>query len=97
VLIKQGDGFTWRGSTGAASYTIERAENDAGPWKVLAVGLEDSVIADVKTFEPSAEASNPLTLYYDETKVAGKNYYYRLKGENTAGSSGYSKVLPVVK
>jgi hypothetical protein len=97
VLIKQGDGFTWRGSTGAASYTIERAENAAGPWKVMGVGLEDSVIADVKTFEPSAEASNPLTLYYDETKVAGKNYYYRLKGENTAGSSGYSKVLVVGK
>jgi mannan endo-1,4-beta-mannosidase len=97
VLIKQGDGFTWRGSTGAASYTIERSENPSGPWKVLAVGLEDSVIADVKTFEPSAEASNPLTLYYDETKVAGKNYYYRLKGENTAGSSGYSKVLAVGK
>jgi len=93
VLKKQSEGFTWRGSTGAASYTIERSENPSGPWKVLAVGLEDSVIADVKTFEPSAEASNPLTLYYDETKVAGKKYYYRLKGVNVAGETAYSNIL----
>lgn len=95
VLIKQGDGFTWRGSTGAASYTIERAESLSGPWKVLAIGLEDSVIADVKTFEPSAEASNSLTLYYDETKVSGKKYYYRLKGVNVAGETAYSNILTV--
>jgi mannan endo-1,4-beta-mannosidase len=95
VLMKQGDGFTWRGSTGAASYTIERAENQSGPWEVLAVGLEDSVIADVKTFEPSAEASNPLTLYYDETKTSGKTYFYRLKGINAAGSTAYSNILTV--
>lgn len=49
VLIQKGDGFTWGGSTGAASYTIGRAENADGPWKVLAVGLEILVIAMLPT------------------------------------------------
>ncbi len=95
ILMQKGEGFTWRGSTGAASYTIERADNPSGPWKVLAVGLEDSVIADVKSFEPSTEASEALTLYYDETKITSKKYYYRLKGVNVAGSTEYSNILTI--
>jgi len=95
VLMVQGEGLTWRGATGAASYTIERSESPKGPWKVLAVGIEDAVIADVKTFEPSDRAANPLELFYDETKVPGKTYYYRVKGENKAGASSYSNVLKV--
>jgi len=95
ILMIQGQGFTWRGSSGAAFYTIERAENTKGPWKVLATGLEDAVIADVKTFEPSTEASEPLILYYDEIRLSGKTYFYRIKGENIAGSSSYSNILEV--
>jgi hypothetical protein len=97
VLMQKGAGFTWRGSTGAAYYIIERAESPAGPWKVLATGLEDSVLGDVVKFEPSKEASEPLVLYYDETKKTGKTYYYRIKGVNTAGSTPYSQVLKVGK
>ena len=97
VLFQKGDGFTWRGSTGAAYYTIERSENATGPWKVLATGLEDSVLADVVKYESSPEASEPLILYYDETKKAGKTYFYRIKGVNTAGSTAYSQVLKVNK
>jgi hypothetical protein len=97
VLMQKGAGFTWRGSTGAAYYIIERAESSAGPWKMLATGLEDSVLGDVVKFEPSAEASEPLVLYYDETSKAGKTYYYRIKGVNTAGSTAYSQVLKVSK
>ncbi|NTW25860.1 MAG: cellulase family glycosylhydrolase [Lentimicrobium sp.] len=95
VLMQKGEGFTWRGSTGAAGYTIERAENPAGPWKVLAIGLEDSVIADVTSFEHSPPASEPLTLYYDETAISGKTFLYRIKGDNIAGSSAYSTVLKI--
>lgn len=95
VLMRQGNGFTWRGSTGAACYTMERAESENGPWTVIAIGLDDSVIADVKSFEFTKEASEPLVLFYDENKVDGKKYYYRIKGENESGSSEYSNVLLV--
>jgi hypothetical protein len=95
VLMLLHDGFTWRGSAGARNYTIERAEAANGPWKIVATGLQDAVIADVTSFEPSAKASVPLVLYYDEQKSRGKKYYYRIKGENQAGSSAYSNIIEV--
>jgi len=61
----------------------------------LAVGVDDSVLADVVAFEASAKASEPLELYVDETAVPGKTYFYRIKGVNVAGDSGYSNVLKV--
>jgi hypothetical protein len=97
VLFLKSDGFTWRGSTGAAFYTIERAESATGPWKVLATGLEDSVLAEVVKFEGSAESSEPLTLYADETAHLGKTYFYRIKGVNLAGESGYSTIVKFTK
>ena len=93
VLMRAGDGFTWRGSTGAASYQIERATAADGPWSVLATGLVDSVIFDVAGFEPSTAAKSPLVLYTDESREVGKQYYYRIVGTNAAGGSGYSAVL----
>ena len=95
VLFRKAEGFTWRGSMGAAGYTIERAEAPTGPWSILATGLDDSVVADVTSFEPSARAAEPLVLYYDETKKTGKTYYYRIKAFNGSGVSGYSNVLKV--
>lgn len=93
VLMLLDDGFTWRGSAGAAFYTIERAERPEGPWQVIADGLEDSVIADVAGFEYTPQASLPLVLYHDETRLTGKTYYYRIKGVNQAGDSAYSELL----
>jgi hypothetical protein len=95
VLIAQGDGFTWRGSTGAACYTLERAESQDGPWTVLAVGLQDSVIANVAEFEGTPAAALALRLYTDESRKPGKSYFYRLKALNAAGETGYSNVLSV--
>ena len=97
VLLLRKDGFTWRGSAGAAFYTLERSENATGPWKVIATGLDDSVLSDVVKFEPSPEASEPLTLYSDESALSGKLYYYRIRGENIAGTSGYSEIIKVQK
>jgi mannan endo-1,4-beta-mannosidase len=97
VLFTQKDGFTWRGATGAGYYVIERADTNKGPWKQLATGLEDSVLADVVKFEPSPEASEPLVLYVDETAEKGKTYYYRIKGVNVVGESGYSPILKRIK
>ena len=95
ILFRQNDGFTWRGATGAAFYVIERSENPSGPWTVLATGLHDSVIQDVAKYEHTPEASEPTILYYDETKIKGKKYYYRIKGVNIAGESDYSPVLEI--
>jgi len=95
VLFIKGKGFTWRGSAGASFYTLERSETAEGPWKILATGLDDSVLADVVKFEYSPEAAEPLVLYTDESKTNGKTYYYRLKAENQTGSSEYSNVLKV--
>jgi hypothetical protein len=95
ILYVQGDGFTWRGSTGAAFYSIERAEKTIGPWKVLSTGIDDSVIADVVNFENTPRASEPLELFYDETTKSGKKYFYRITGENVAGATDYSNVLEV--
>lgn len=95
VLMKKGEGFTWRGSTGAASYTIERSESARGPWKVLAAGLHDALVSDVAAFEYTPQASEPLVLYYDESAKPEKTYFYRIKGVNAAGESGYSEILEV--
>lgn len=97
ILMKHGHGFTWRGSTGASSYTIERAEKPAGPFSVLRDGLHDSILQDVTKWEYSPEASEALILYTDETAVAGKTYYYRIKGVNQSGDSGYSPVMEVTR
>jgi mannan endo-1,4-beta-mannosidase len=97
VLLLTKDGFTWRGSTGASFYTIERSESNKGPWKILATGLEDSVLAEVAKFESSPEGSEALTLYSDESAENGKTYYYRIKAVNTAGESGYSEVVKFQK
>ena len=60
---------------------------------MIATTLEDSVIADVKSFEPSPEAAEALVLYHDEFRDAGKTNYYRLKGVNIAGETDYSNIL----
>lgn len=95
VLFQHHDGFTWRGATGAAFYTIERATKASGPWKVLATGLEDSILQDVINFEYTPAAAEPLVLYADEMADKGKTYYYRIKGSNAGGDSDYSEVLEV--
>ena len=95
VLFVKGEGFTWRGSTGARYYTIERSENPSGPWKVLVTGLGDSIIEDVAAFEYTSEASEPLVLYSDVTRKKGTTYYYRMKAANEAGETNYSSVVPL--
>lgn len=70
----------WRGSTGASSYKIERAESVNGPWEILAEGVLD----DVTPGE---------TIYSDITAKSGTAYYYRVKGVNSSGESDWSDVL----
>jgi len=98
VLIHSEVGFTWRGSAGASSYVIERALSSAGPWTVLATGLVDSVIADVKTFEaaPWSPSSRPdARLFVDKAAPRDRDSWYRIKAVNTAGESAWSAPLRV--
>ncbi|MFO1476534.1 MAG: hypothetical protein U1F98_07775 [Verrucomicrobiota bacterium] len=95
VLMPKGGGFTWRGSTGAESYTLERADDPSGPWQVIATTLVDSVIVDVKNFEDSPPAAEALVLYHDEFQEPGKTNYYRVKAVNIAGATDYSNVVGV--
>ena len=92
VLRALGDGFTWRGSTGAGRYAVERAPSPAGPWTVMVDNVGDSVVDDVKGFEASG-ASAPLVLWTDETREPGRTYWYRVRGFNPAGATGYSNVV----
>ena len=94
VLFQRRGGFIWRGSTGAACYTLERAESPNGPWTVAAMGLPDSVAADAKSVEDNPDPT-PTILWYDETVPPGKAFFYRVKGLNAGGETGYSDVLRV--
>ena len=91
VLLQSEGGLVWRGSTGAACYTIERAPSANGPWETVAVGVQDSVIADVKEFEARGEWK-PTVLWYDESAAAGGPTFYRVKGVNRAGETAWSTV-----
>lgn len=97
VLLRLGDGFTWRGSTGASSYVLERSDTANGPWTVIARDLADSVIADAKSYEANFDASPRTTavLHVDETAPAGRTLHYRIKGVNLGGETDYSPVLTV--
>jgi hypothetical protein len=92
VLLRAGAGFTWRGSTGASSYTIERAGAVDGPWHCLASGLADSVVADVAAYESGKDPA-PVVLFFDEKAPVGARLFYRVKAVNAAGETGYSNVV----
>lgn len=94
VLLRTRDGgFTWRGSTGASHYSIDRADASGGPWATVADGLQDSVVGDVKDFEAHSDGS-PIALWHDESAVHGRTYYYRVRGYNPAGATEFSPALP---
>lgn len=85
---KQGN-LIWRGATGASDYTIERSEKKNGGWQVVATGVQDSVIVDVKKYEEDA-IYEPTPLWFDETGERGKTYFYRVKGRNAGGETAWS-------
>jgi hypothetical protein len=96
ILFKAQGGFTWRGATGASYYEIERSPSPGGPWEVRATGLQDSVVSHAKELEEGGDP-NPVPLWFDETAARGSTYFYRVRGFNCAGASGYSPVFRATK
>lgn len=94
VLFRTRDGFTWRGSTGANYYVMERSQRPDGPWDVRAAGLQDSVVGRAKEVEEQSDA-RALTLWSDAYTSPHATYYYRIRGFNAAGATAYSPVLAV--
>jgi hypothetical protein len=72
--------LTWRGSTGAETYTLERALSEEGPWTVVAEGIRDN--------RCSGE-----TLFDDEGAPNVWPIFYRLKAANESGESPYSPIM----
>ncbi len=72
--------ISWRGSTGAASYKIERLEEGSAKWETIADSATDAGIS----FRP---------LYEDTTAELGKAYYYRVIAQNASGESEPSNVV----
>ncbi|HBO44848.1 MAG TPA: hypothetical protein DD670_13140, partial [Planctomycetaceae bacterium] len=72
--------ISWRGSTGATSYNIQRAESPDGPWKTVGHDVSDADVA----YRP---------LFHDASAEIGKQYYYRVAAKNAAGASGPSNVV----
>ncbi len=75
--------ISWQGSTGAASYRIERQEG-GGSWDTVGVDVEDGGTP----FRP---------LFSDATVLPGHTYLYRICACNGVGESGYSNVVGPVR
>ncbi|MBI5684888.1 MAG: cellulase family glycosylhydrolase [Verrucomicrobia bacterium] len=72
--------LSWRGSTGATGYDIERAPKAGGSWKTIAKNVCDADVA----YRP---------LYSDTTVRAGQTWFYRVIARNASGASKPSNVV----
>lgn len=72
--------FSWRGSTGASGYDVERATKAGGPWTRIAANISDADIA----YRP---------LFTDSTARAGDTWFYRVTARNASGASRPSNVV----
>ena len=82
--VTDGGIANWRGSVGAASYDLQRADKARGPWQTV-------------VWQATADGASYRPLAADEFTQAGQTYFYRLVAQNEAGASKPSKVLGPVK
>ncbi len=80
IAVTDGGVASWRGSTGASSYDLQRKEKSRGEWQTVAFHVTD----DATQYRPLA---------VDEFVEPGRNYYYRLVARNVAGVSKPSQIL----
>lgn len=85
-LLEVTDGglLTWRGSTGASSYDIERAEAPGAAWALIASGVSDARTQ----YHPQ---------FVDESLVPGRSYLYRVIARNAAGAAEPSDAFGPVR
>ncbi|MBN2377526.1 MAG: cellulase family glycosylhydrolase [Sedimentisphaerales bacterium] len=82
VLLDTDDAalMTWRGSAGAETYIVERAETAEGPWLVVGSNVSDAAV-------------QYRTIFNDASVGIGKSYFYRVKAQNESGVSEASNVI----
>ncbi len=76
--------ISWRGSTGASSYVVQRQETESSEWVVVAENVDESRYQ----YRP---------LFSDETAEIGKRYTYRVLARNESGMSAPSDVIGPVE
>lgn len=76
--------INWRGSTGASSYNVERAESINGPWQIVGEDIIDA-------------RDRYTSLFDDFFAQSGVNYYYRIIAKNSSGTSRPSNVVGPIK
>ncbi len=72
--------ISWQGSTGAASYDVERAPAAGGPWTTIGKDVSDANYQ----YRP---------LFSDDSAVPGQAAYYRVTARNSAGDSAPSNTV----
>jgi mannan endo-1,4-beta-mannosidase len=72
--------ISWRGSTGAAAYDVQRSENQGGPWITIGFNISDAAV-------------QYMPLFQDETAEIGHTYYYRVFAKNESGESSPSNIV----
>lgn len=80
LAIERVSAISWQGAAGALSYDLQRADDPAGEWQIVAARVSD---ADVQ-YRP---------LMNDATAVPGRSYYYRVIAHSEGGASPPSNVV----
>lgn len=84
LKVSEGGLLTWRGSTGADDYQIERSYLTPEHWQVIATGVSDAQVQ----YHP---------LYSDETAYPLYSYFYRIVARNGSGVSEPSNVVGPIR
>jgi mannan endo-1,4-beta-mannosidase len=76
--------ISWQGSVGATSYDVERASKPAGPWSLVGLNVDETLVQ----YRP---------LFADDDAEPGATYYYRVRAKGPGGSSAPSNVVGPVR
>lgn len=79
--IESVDEFRWQGVVGASSYEVERSDNGNDGWQVIGEGTDCG--------------TSGIRFFQDTSAKDGGTYYYRIRGKNKSGYSGYSNIQGV--